>query len=89
MALAVVALGLAVALISSPLTALVGGAAPPDARAAVMAAYAALTDVASAAGAILGAATALSAGYRLTYLLTAALVAVATAASVTASRGGR
>jgi MFS family permease len=82
MALAVIALGLAVALISSPLTALVGGAAPPDARAAVMAAYAALTDVASAAGAILGAAAALSAGYRLTYLATAALVAVGTAALV-------
>jgi predicted MFS family arabinose efflux permease len=47
-----------------------------------MAAYAALTDVASAAGAILGAATALSAGYRLTYLLTAALVAVGTIALV-------
>jgi MFS family permease len=73
-AAAVIALGLAVALISSPLTALVGAAAPADARATVMAAYATLTDLANALGAILGAAAAIGGGYRLAYLSTAALV---------------
>jgi MFS family permease len=88
-AVAVVALGLAIALISTPLTALVGAAAPADARAAAMAAYATLSDLANAAGAILGAAAAIGGGYRPTYLATAALVAAGALALLAPSEARR
>jgi len=74
--LAVVAVGLAVALASAPLAALVGEAASPESRAAVMAAYSTLSDLANSAGAILGASLALRIGYGVTYLGTAAVVVI-------------
>jgi MFS family permease len=77
-ALAVLAVGLAVACGTAPLAALVSDAAPPDARAATMAAYSTLNDVANSAGSIAGAWLATGVGYRPTYLLTAVLVAAAT-----------
>ena len=78
--------GVAVALTHAPLTALVGDAAPPGARGAMMGAYATLSDLASAAGAILGTTTALAVGFTAAYL--AAAVCVALAAGLLASRLG-
>jgi MFS family permease len=76
--LAVLAVGLAVACGTAPLAALVSDAAAPGARAATMAAYSTLNDVANSAGSIAGAWLATGVGYRPTYLLTAVVVAAAT-----------
>jgi MFS family permease len=72
---AVLALGLSIALVTAPSAALVGAAAPPHARAGVMAAYATCNDIASSAGAMLGVALALGVGYPATYLGGSLLVA--------------
>jgi MFS family permease len=77
-ALAMLAIGLSVALVTTPVATAVGDAARPDARAATMAAYATLSDVATSAGSIAGASLALDLGYRRTYVLTALTVAALT-----------
>jgi MFS family permease len=72
-AAAVLGVGIAVALATAPLAALVGNAAPPASRAAAMAAYSTLSDLGNSAGAILGATAALAVGYQPTYAATAVL----------------
>jgi MFS family permease len=64
------------ACVSAALAALVGEAAAPESRAAVMAASSTLSDLANSAGAILGASVALRVGYGVTYLGTAAAVGI-------------
>jgi MFS family permease len=76
---AVVGLGLAVALATTPLAALVGDAARPERRAATLAAYSTLGDVANAVGSILGTALALGVGFRPTYIGTAMVVVAGSA----------